>query len=437
MLKIIYQTITTAITRIFGSLSGFILNIVIANVLEPKHAGELFILLSLATFIGQLATFGMGNSLLKEIGIYKGKDEYKSINNFCSHVVYITLIISILLSCFLMACSDVINNYFFQNNLTSSLISGVAFSIPFISLLSISMAAFQSIGKPSIGLFVQSCLQPGLFALCCYIFANDVGLAVGYFVTSCFVSVIVALFFWGKQKHIKFNIVKYFWIKKVLRSSFSFFPIVVIGIFLVHAPILVTAKFFSPSDVAYVAVATKVAGLLSFVLVTCNMVLSPHISSSYNKGEMKDLKVYSQVSAVFMLILASPLLAIVLIFPSWILQLFGSDYVNAKSFLIVLSIGQFIKLSVGSVGALLMMTGAHRSFNILQLFNLFVFCCIAYVGGVFYSSPIIIVLGISVGVALQHIAAVIIVKKHLGFYSFPSRDGFFMLSELLFKKSNV
>jgi O-antigen/teichoic acid export membrane protein len=61
-----------------------------------------------------------------------------------------------------------------------------------------------------------------------------------------------------------------------------------------------------------------------------------------------------------MVIAATPLLALMMIFPSSILSLFGPDFEAGALLLRVLSIGQFINVAAGSVGYLLIMTGHER-----------------------------------------------------------------------------
>jgi len=61
-----------------------------------------------------------------------------------------------------------------------------------------------------------------------------------------------------------------------------------------------------------------------------------------------------------MILFATPVLTIFLVWPKLILKLFGPEFIFADKALTVLALGQFVNVATGSVGYLLMMSGHEK-----------------------------------------------------------------------------
>jgi O-antigen/teichoic acid export membrane protein len=114
------------------------------------------------------------------------------------------------------------------------------------------------------------------------------------------------------------------------------------------------------SEVGIFQVANRTTTLISFFLISINTIAAPKFASLYVKGEIRALSKATRQSSALMVIAVTPLLALMVIFPSSILSLFGPAFEAGAPLLRLLSIGQFINVATGSVGYLLMMTGHER-----------------------------------------------------------------------------
>ncbi len=61
--------------------------------------------------------------------------------------------------------------------------------------------------------------------------------------------------------------------------------------------------------------------------------------------------------------MAAPVLLLLIVFPGFIMGIFGQQFVRGWGVLAVLAIGQFINVSTGSVGFLLIMCGEERVYR--------------------------------------------------------------------------
>ncbi|MBK9638980.1 MAG: polysaccharide biosynthesis C-terminal domain-containing protein [Bacteroidetes bacterium] len=111
-----------------------------------------------------------------------------------------------------------------------------------------------------------------------------------------------------------------------------------------------------------------------------------------------------------------PFTLLICIFPDWILSFFGSDFKQASTALIILSIGNFFSSITGSVGILLQMTGHQKSYN-----NIILCAAITSIILNIILVPRIGITGAAISSAIakiiQNLAGSIYVYKKFGFLS--------------------
>jgi O-antigen/teichoic acid export membrane protein len=134
----------------------------------------------------------------------------------------------------------------------------------------------------------------------------------------------------------------------------------------------------------------------------------------YAKGDHDGLKRLAIISVRLMLLAAVPALALMLLFPEWLMSFFGEEFRVASTALVILALGQFVNIATGSVGYLLSMTGLERKVRN----NAFLSALIGVTLG-FLLIPSYGLLGASiataVAIATQNLLGVYQVRKHLGF----------------------
>ena len=113
-------------------------------------------------------------------------------------------------------------------------------------------------------------------------------------------------------------------------------------------------------DVGLYAVAVRLATLTSLGLVAVNTIAGPMIVESYTKGDMKRFEQVVRNSARMIVLVSLPVLGILLLFPKYVLSIFGPEFLAAKVALMWLVLGQFVNSLCGSVGIVLQMTGGER-----------------------------------------------------------------------------
>ena len=170
----------------------------------------------------------------------------------------------------------------------------------------------------------------------------------------------------------------------------------------------------APEQLAILAVARRTAILTSFILMAVNLVVAPKFAALYKQGKTNELESIALQATRLMVLFALPIVGFMLLFPEWLMWLFGEEYKAGANLLRILAVGQFINVMTGSVGFLLSMSGHER-----DLRNVVFICGPMAIILALILTPLYGVTGAAVATAIalasQNLLAVGMVKRRLGF----------------------
>jgi len=118
--------------------------------------------------------------------------------------------------------------------------------------------------------------------------------------------------------------------------------------------------FRSTQEVGVYNVALRISMMTSITLMAINTIAAPKFAELWGKGDIKGLAKVAQQSTKLIFWTSFPILLLFLIFPSFILGIFGEEFKSGTLALVILALGQFLNAISGSVGYILMMTGHQR-----------------------------------------------------------------------------
>ncbi|MBF0194343.1 MAG: flippase [Magnetococcales bacterium] len=128
-----------------------------------------------------------------------------------------------------------------------------------------------------------------------------------------------------------------------------------------QADILMLGILKPVEDVGIYRVAVQGAGLVLFGLHAAKSIVAPQFAKMYAKNEIVQLQRLVTTSTRIVLLIATPF-ALLIIFAGeqLITMLFGAQFASAYAPLEILTYGQFFNVAMGSVGALLTMSGHEK-----------------------------------------------------------------------------
>jgi O-antigen/teichoic acid export membrane protein len=127
-----------------------------------------------------------------------------------------------------------------------------------------------------------------------------------------------------------------------------------------YADIVMLSTIVGAREAGIYAICTKIAGLITFVLFAVNTAFSPILAKIYAQRDMRKLQNGVTKSAVAALIGSLPIAICIMVFGQLILKVFGPEFVDGYSALLILSVGQLINCAAGSVAVILTMTKYER-----------------------------------------------------------------------------
>jgi len=110
------------------------------------------------------------------------------------------------------------------------------------------------------------------------------------------------------------------------------------------------------SDVGIYRIGSRLIIPMTMILLALNTIFSPIISSLYAKNRIQDLETLYQTTSRWMIIMVLPSFIFLIILDRELLNLFGEEFVLARTVLRLLAVAQLVNVTTGSVGLILQMT---------------------------------------------------------------------------------
>ena len=187
------------------------------------------------------------------------------------------------------------------------------------------------------------------------------------------------------------------------------------GVLLSWTDILVLGIFESEASVGIYSVASKVALVTSLILVAINSIVAPKFSYLYSTGNIYELRKLANQTTRLMLILTLPPSLIFILYPEAILNIFGLQFKEGATTLVILTIGQFVSVACGAVGYMLVMTGNEKTLRNIMITTAFINIVLSIFLVTFFG-----ILGVAIATAISvitwNVLALLKVKKKLGFW---------------------
>jgi len=394
--------------RIIGAISGFAATFFIARYLGAAESGYYFLAFSVVVVFSAFSRVGLDNTVLRFTG---GSPELAL--NTSLKAALLVLFVSSLSAMVLYFCASFFSVTLFSKPDLAPVLQYMAFGVVGLSLLTISAMALQGLRRVSASIFVLNIAANLLLILSLFVFADlsAAELAGVYALSSIAVAVVSCGFFYLYRPSDSKSVISW----RVLFASCGPLWIVVIMSQMVQwSGQFMAGAYVSSEALAQLAVAQRTAMLSSFILIAVNLVVAPRFANLYRNNDMPALENLAIKSVKLIGIFALPIIGGMLIFPTFLMGLFGDGFTDGAVLLQILAVGQFINAMTGSVGFLLMMSGHERDMRNVTLvsgtFALLLTWLLTVQFGIVGAA-----IGTAIAVATQNLLAVYFVKKRLGF----------------------
>ena len=416
--SILINTLFAALVKASSAFIAFFLTIAIARLLGASEAGFFLLAITILSFGSVFFRLGLDNAIIRLIGGSKGS--FDSIAAMSTSLIWSSLA-AIAVTVFIYLVSAPLSTYIYTKPAFSPVLSIMVWALPFMVVFMLLGFGFQAFYRVIAATFFQNLGVSLLFlSLIGLIYfsgqaSNFSAVYMGYlYVTSSVIVCLLALIMWHRQIEGRWGRLS---LKntELWHSSSNLWAASTMSLIVQWSGVLIAGALISSSEVAFLSAAQRTAMLTSFVLMVVNMVVAPRYALLWKENKVTEIQRLAKWSTRGMIALVLPVISIMLIFPDFIMGLFGDEFVVAGNLLAIMAVGQFINVATGSVGYLLNMSGHERDFRRVTMFAGPLTIILSYLFIVQWG-----VLGAAiataVGLSLQNIGALFMVRKRLGFW---------------------
>ncbi len=360
MVEVLKGAATAFPLRAVGAGLGFALNLVLARLLGADDVGIYYLALTVSMMASAIATLGLGNVLVRHTAANAERGDFTELRAIARTGTRLSLACAIGLTLLLATAAPwICENLLGKAELTRPL-QWMALTIVPQTQMRLHAQLLRGLKKIALSQMLRNVDVPFFTLVFIAMLGGSYGAtgAVWCFVTANLITAVVAAWLWQRAAGSGDVGQSPIGVRALLRSGI---PILQSELLLVNAvTMLMLGAINAPAAVAIYGVAFQTAKPMRYIMMAVNSIAGPKFAALHGMGEGNALNRTARGSALLMTVVAVPMLLVLILFPEWIMGLFGSEFVAGAGVLRILAITQFIAVMSGSIGSLLVMSGHER-----------------------------------------------------------------------------
>ena len=383
------------------------LGVVVARLYGPIGAGSFYLALSTLLYATTIARAGTDQSLLRRVAQSHGRQEGWLGEYTFSILIGSTL--SVVAGGMVYFASGLLTSDDFSRHGTLILSLGI---LPG-ALIWINSGVLQGKGQVHRAVFLQAICTP-LIALPLLFLSDTVVGALWYYLAAIIVTALIS-FVWVFRQ---FGAAPFRAPPRVdkgfLKASANLAVVSLMNIAQNWLPITLAALFVSTYDVGLVSAAMRISAVGAMVLTALNSYAAPTFARLHGAKDLAALQSRVDEISTLGFMLGLPLILTLVLFPHWVISLFGPEFHEAAGVLVVLAIGQFVIFATGAGSVLLAMTGHDRALKNATLLSVAVMAAGSVAGLALTGSYFAVAWASTLAVAVQNILICVVARRELG-----------------------
>lgn len=354
-------TLIPSLVRMIGAGFQFLSTVIVARSLGDGPGAPFFFWTSVLMTSGPIATFGFEQLALKRVPRLE-REGLPAVARYVGSLRAVALVVSTIIGVIWIAYAILTAR---EGTGPQAWLFLLWLAQAAIALTLINGEALKGYSSPVLGNIFGHVLPVGLFFASVLVFASrlDANGILAVYTLSFVAGALLARFAPGgvfRDSFIR-------WpdpasLKRLLREGFPVCCVSLFGALGFIVPLAICEVTLPAAEVSHLTAAFRIAILFIVISGTIHGVFAPALSRN---AELDDplrpvMGVYGKAIGIALLSLGLPLL-LGMIFPEWIMSIFGGDFKDGASPLRMLLFVQTLSLMMGPVAHLLLMTG-HTSF---------------------------------------------------------------------------
>lgn len=364
LLDLLKKSGVSLLLKLAGGLSSFFVTFTAGRMLGTGGSGLFFLSLAVVTVASAISRLGLDQAITRFVSEAREQKAWDEINGIYVRAQATVCVTSSFISLILFTFAELICESFFDKPEMVSVFRWMSLAIVGFAITWTHARFFQGLQEIKSFQVFQN-LGITICFLCFlgfsrFLLNNNLGLPATFGLLFCFASICMAAtahyawaythswFSWSGHSS------SWITIRPTLPPLFGMQLMQQLNTWL---PQIVLGFHFAAEEVGVYNASFRIANLTSLVLLGVNGVVYPKFASLHSSGERNRLRALAQTSAKIMTAACLPLLLMLMIWPSQILNLLGDGFSSGAVILRIMAIGQLLNVASGSVAGLLNMTG--------------------------------------------------------------------------------
>ena len=362
--KIAKESTITFSGMIYGSINRYIYIALLARWVGIEYLG-IYSLANAIMLIGEvIAKMGLETGVMRFVSQLEPQTERSKIQRIIQSSLKMTVIFSLGIAILLSGFSWFLVSLFKGTPILHIAIIVFAFTIPFNAFTLVSAFATQGFKLLKYKVFTTQFLNPTVLLLV---------MMISYWFISKELAIVVPIAATGVLGSITmFWILKYiFGVKligvlstpfdrRLLAYSIPLMFVTILQTFMHWMDILMLGYFTHASVVGLYYPAVRTAGLLQALLISFISIYAPMISQSHGKGDFREMSRLYKLVSRWLITFSIPISLVFILYPMKVMLIFGPDYIDSASVLVLLTIATFVQTVLGAASPVLSMSGYTR-----------------------------------------------------------------------------
>lgn len=348
-----------------GMITQYLFIFTVAHLLGPGMLGTFTLSFTVMQLLSILALLGLDNLLIRKVAAAKASNDLIALKSAYQTALKTTAVSSVLLALLMYFLSPFIAGNIFNKALLTDHLKIMSCALPPFVWITLHAGAFRG-SKNMLGFTLFKTIIPLLNAILIF-FAFQINIAFTPVMGFTISTILVAIFYfisWRKNSnHSTIPLGTTLDWKNMVKESIPMMMTGSIFFILNWVDNIAIGIYWSEVEVGFYDTAFKISSASAAILMAVNAIQAPTFAEIKSSNDQNRLKTYIYNSTRLLFYTTAPITLGILLFPEFLLSLFGSEFSIAASSLQILAAGNFINCITGSVGILLMMTGYQVQYN--------------------------------------------------------------------------
>lgn len=349
---------------------------IIARKYNSTGVGYYSIANSTLLILGVIAAMGTNMSILRFVGKYNSEKERFKLPKLYATNIKIALPFSILIGAVSYFFASEASNLFSSSDQYAQAIQLIGITLPFFTINFINVEFIRGLKQLKISEFARSVSRPLTILAALIVYWNTA-------IPNIF---IVYFFCFGELLNFSIStITVVIHIRRITPSpsnndspsykelfgiSFPMMITMITGTLMSTLSLFILQYYGSTEDVGIYSIAFRVSQLIAIVLLVVNTIAAPKFSELFWNKKHEELQRIMNQSVKIMFWGGLTLAVIIGLGSSFLLELFGSDFLSGQLALLILILGQLFNAATGSVSLFMNMSGHQNKLRNLVLITL-------------------------------------------------------------------